>query len=437
MLDHHRYLELALAQAEIALAEGSTPVGGVLVDADGEVVAVSRNQSAPLGDPTAHAEMQAIRAGGVALMPRSLVPAPGARDYTLYTTGEPCLMCVGLVLLSPIDTLVWAAGPIVLGGSAWDAIAGSGWNAGALREDHRHPRAGRRDPPPEPRSCCTTSSRRAETTRARRSSTTPRPARPMLRIGVLTPSSNTVLEPETARLAGADRRRGLLPRRSFPGDGHLRRRSAPTRNSPSAPMLAAVDLLADADDGRVPVERHVRVMGGDRDGQPARGGDLGANRQAGDDLDAGASGRVRGARGASLCARRAVHRDDRRDRIVANLAARGFACVAIERDELTTNCDFAGVEADGDRPARATFGRDGLDDGRPRRCRRHPLHQLPRRSGRPASWSASWASRSSTRWSSACGASCASSTWRFPRPDSGRSRGSGRLSSTPALAAAR
>jgi tRNA(adenine34) deaminase len=129
MLDHHRYLELAIAQAEIALTEGSTPVGGVLVDADGEVVAVSRNQSAPLGDPTAHAETQAIRAGGVALMPRSLVPAPGARDYTLYTTGEPCLMCVGLVLLSPIDTLVWAAGPIVLGGSAWDAIAGSGWNA--------------------------------------------------------------------------------------------------------------------------------------------------------------------------------------------------------------------------------------------------------------------------------------------------------------------
>ena len=38
-------------------------------------------------------------------------------------------MCVGLVLLSPIERLVWAAGPIVLGGSAWDAIAGSGWNA--------------------------------------------------------------------------------------------------------------------------------------------------------------------------------------------------------------------------------------------------------------------------------------------------------------------
>jgi tRNA(Arg) A34 adenosine deaminase TadA len=129
MLDHRHYLELAMEQAEIGFTEGSTPVGSVLVDANGGVVAVSRNQMAPLGDPTAHAEMMAIRAAGAPLMPRSLVPAPGAPDYTLYTTGEPCLMCVGLVLLSPIDTLVWAAGPIVLGGSAWDAIAGSGWNA--------------------------------------------------------------------------------------------------------------------------------------------------------------------------------------------------------------------------------------------------------------------------------------------------------------------
>ena len=129
MLDHRQHLELAVQQAESSLAEGSTPVGSVLVGHDGEVVAVGRNQMAPLADPTAHAEMMVIRAAGAPLMPRSLVPAPGAPEYTLYTSGEPCLMCVGLVLLSPIDRLVWAAGPIVLGGSAWDAIADSGWNA--------------------------------------------------------------------------------------------------------------------------------------------------------------------------------------------------------------------------------------------------------------------------------------------------------------------
>jgi tRNA(adenine34) deaminase len=129
MLDHRAYLEIALEQAELSLQEGSTPVGSVIVDAQGAVVAVSRNQMAPLQDPTAHAEIMAIRTAGAPLMPRSLVPNPGASDYTLYTSGEPCLMCVGLVLLSPISTLVWAAGPIVLGGSAWDAVAGSGWNA--------------------------------------------------------------------------------------------------------------------------------------------------------------------------------------------------------------------------------------------------------------------------------------------------------------------
>ena len=129
MLDHRQYLELALEQAGRSLAEGSTPVGSVLVAPDGNVVAVGRNQMTPLEDPTAHAEMVVIRTAGTPLMPRSLVPAPGAPDYTLYTSGEPCLMCVGLVLLSPIERLVWAAGPIVLGGSAWDAICGSGWNA--------------------------------------------------------------------------------------------------------------------------------------------------------------------------------------------------------------------------------------------------------------------------------------------------------------------
>jgi tRNA(adenine34) deaminase len=129
VLDHRQYLELCLEQAARSLAEGSTPVGSVLVAPDGEVVAAGRNEMASTGDPTAHAEMTVIRAAGAPLMPRSLVPAPGAPDYTLYTSGEPCLMCVGLVLLSPIDRLVWAAGPIVLGGSAWDAIAQSGWNA--------------------------------------------------------------------------------------------------------------------------------------------------------------------------------------------------------------------------------------------------------------------------------------------------------------------
>jgi tRNA(adenine34) deaminase len=124
MREHRDYLAMALEQAKIAFDEGSTPVGCVITDSRGEVVSVDRNRMAPLQDPSAHAEVVAIRTAGTPLLPN-----PTGERHRLYTSGEPCLMCVGLVLLSPIDTLVWAAGPIVLGGSAWDAVAGSGFNA--------------------------------------------------------------------------------------------------------------------------------------------------------------------------------------------------------------------------------------------------------------------------------------------------------------------
>lgn len=122
MLDHRRHLERAIEQAMLAGTEGSTPVGSVIVDADGTVVSVERNRMAPLGDPTAHAEIMAIRSAGLRLMPS----AKGS--YVLYSSGEPCLMCLGLVLLSPISTVVWAAGPIVVAGSAYDALVRTNYN---------------------------------------------------------------------------------------------------------------------------------------------------------------------------------------------------------------------------------------------------------------------------------------------------------------------
>lgn len=121
-LDHRRYLQLTLEQARLAAAEGSTPVGSVVVDGTGEVVSIDRNRMTPLGDPTAHAEIQAVRSAG-----RALMPAP-ERAFTLYSSGEPCLMCLGLVLNSPIARVVWAAGPIVVAGSAYDAIVQSGFS---------------------------------------------------------------------------------------------------------------------------------------------------------------------------------------------------------------------------------------------------------------------------------------------------------------------
>jgi tRNA(adenine34) deaminase len=121
-VDHRRFLEMAIEQAALAGEEGSTPVGSVIVDAAENIVSVDRNRMVPLGDPTAHAEVMAIRSAGLHLM-----PAPEA-SFVLYSSGEPCLMCLGLVLNSPISTVIWAAGPIVVAGSAYDAIARSGFS---------------------------------------------------------------------------------------------------------------------------------------------------------------------------------------------------------------------------------------------------------------------------------------------------------------------
>jgi tRNA(adenine34) deaminase len=128
VLDHRTYLEMAVEQARMAAAEGSTPVGSVVVDIDGTVVSVDRNRMVPSGDPTSHAEIMAIRSAGERLM-----PAAGG-SYVLYSSGEPCLMCLGLVLLSPITTVVWAAGPIVVAGSAYDAIVRSGYNPARVEQ---------------------------------------------------------------------------------------------------------------------------------------------------------------------------------------------------------------------------------------------------------------------------------------------------------------
>jgi tRNA(adenine34) deaminase len=128
MLDHGLYLRLAIEQARISAEEGSTPVGSVIVASDGAVVSVDRNRMVPLGDPTAHAEIMAVRTAGTALMPGA------SGSFTLYSSGEPCLMCLGLVLLSPISTVVWAAGPIVVAGSAYDALVSTGYNPGRLAQ---------------------------------------------------------------------------------------------------------------------------------------------------------------------------------------------------------------------------------------------------------------------------------------------------------------
>jgi tRNA(adenine34) deaminase len=102
-------MRLALDQAAIAQANGEVPVGAVLVRGD-EIVAIGANCPIAAHDPTAHAEIEALRAGGKALQSYRL------SDTTLYVTLEPCVMCASAIVHARVRRLVFGA---------WDPRAGA------------------------------------------------------------------------------------------------------------------------------------------------------------------------------------------------------------------------------------------------------------------------------------------------------------------------
>jgi tRNA(adenine34) deaminase len=97
------YLGLALEAAREGLAAGEVPVGGVLVDAAGLVLARAFNQPIGRHDPTAHAEILVLRQGARA---RGNYRLPGV---SLYVTMEPCIMCLGAVVHARVRRLVFGA----------------------------------------------------------------------------------------------------------------------------------------------------------------------------------------------------------------------------------------------------------------------------------------------------------------------------------------
>jgi cytidine deaminase len=105
------HMDLALAEARAAGARGETPVGTVIVDpASGAVLARAGNRTRELADPTAHAEMLAIRAACAALGSERL---PGLE---LYVTLEPCAMCAAAIAAARIARLVYGAADPKSGG---------------------------------------------------------------------------------------------------------------------------------------------------------------------------------------------------------------------------------------------------------------------------------------------------------------------------------
>lgn len=102
MEEHHRFMRLALDAAELAGAAGEVPVGAVVVRS-GVVIASSYNAPISQCDPSAHAEIRALRAAGAALGNYRL---PGCE---LYVTLEPCAMCAGAIMHARLSRVIYAA----------------------------------------------------------------------------------------------------------------------------------------------------------------------------------------------------------------------------------------------------------------------------------------------------------------------------------------
>jgi len=96
-------MDLALEEAESAAVRGEVPIGAVVVSASGEVLGQAGNRTIELRDPTAHAELLAIRAACAALGSERLT------DCDLYVTLEPCAMCVGAISFARIRRLYFGA----------------------------------------------------------------------------------------------------------------------------------------------------------------------------------------------------------------------------------------------------------------------------------------------------------------------------------------
>ena len=115
---HETWMRRALAVAGTALESGDVPVGAVLLGPDGKELAYGRNERESTGDPTAHAELVALR--------RAATVIDGWRlaDCTLVVTLEPCTMCAGALVLSRVGTLVFGAWEPKTGavGSLWDVV---------------------------------------------------------------------------------------------------------------------------------------------------------------------------------------------------------------------------------------------------------------------------------------------------------------------------
>lgn len=115
-------MEVALEQAALAAAAGDVPVGAVLLDESGTVVAANHNRRELLNDPTAHAEILVLSKRAREIGSWRL------KGHTLVVTLEPCAMCAGASVLARVDRLVYGAA---------DLKAGAAWSLYNIPQDKR------------------------------------------------------------------------------------------------------------------------------------------------------------------------------------------------------------------------------------------------------------------------------------------------------------
>ncbi|MEY3306082.1 MAG: tRNA-specific adenosine deaminase [Pseudomonadota bacterium] len=115
MSSFRSHMEIALTEARAAAARGEVPVGAVIVSPLGQIVARAGNRTRELSDPTAHAELLAIRAACAAAGSERLV------GHDLYVTLEPCAMCAAAIAAARIGRLYYGAADPKSGGVAQGA----------------------------------------------------------------------------------------------------------------------------------------------------------------------------------------------------------------------------------------------------------------------------------------------------------------------------
>ena len=119
---HEYFMRFAFEEAKQAGQTGEVPVGAVIVSEKGEILSATHNQTIKLTDPTAHAEILALRKAALEIRNYRLL------NTTLYVTVEPCIMCMGAIVHARVSRVVFGAAD-----SKWGA-AGSLYN---FAEDNR------------------------------------------------------------------------------------------------------------------------------------------------------------------------------------------------------------------------------------------------------------------------------------------------------------